>query len=155
MCFNYRAKPSSNTDYSCHIKAVELVYQLCGVHIMPLITRTRTYTHTHTHTIDHWSQPSFNDASQRWGYSILLPSSRMGGGATMSGQILTSPKRTMAGVANKLFTHTHACTHAHTHTHTHTHTHMANLQIYTIHVHISIYLITMHLLVLSSLNVQN
>ena len=39
--------PTNDTDYSCHIKAVKLVNQSCGVHIMPLvITSLGADTHT-------------------------------------------------------------------------------------------------------------
>ena len=27
--------PTNNIDYSCHIKAIELIYQLYGVYIIP------------------------------------------------------------------------------------------------------------------------
>ena len=28
MCFNSKAMPTNNTDYNCHIEAVELVYPI-------------------------------------------------------------------------------------------------------------------------------
>ena len=39
MCINAKAMPINNTNYGCHITAVELVYnQSYGVHIMPYHT---------------------------------------------------------------------------------------------------------------------
>ena len=61
--------PTIDTDYSCHIKAIELIYnQLYNLfitnrmgsrshHIMPLVINSlggsHTYTHTHTHANTH------------------------------------------------------------------------------------------------------
>ena len=48
--------PANDTDYSCHIKAIELIYPIIGVYITPLVINslggghTNTHTHTHTHT---------------------------------------------------------------------------------------------------------
>ena len=62
--------PTNNINYSCHTKAVELVYIMP---VMPLIinslrgrqvgrqagTHAGTHTHTHTHTHIHTHPPSF------------------------------------------------------------------------------------------------
>ena len=48
--------PTNKTDYSCHIKAVELVQPIIWVHIMPLVINSLgggdTHANTHTHTDD-------------------------------------------------------------------------------------------------------
>ena len=49
MHINAKLTPTNDTDYSCHIKVVEL--------IMPLVINSLggedTHTHTHTHTKTH------------------------------------------------------------------------------------------------------
>ena len=56
---NFNATPTTDSNCSCHIKAVELFNQSYGVHIMPLVINslgggyTHTHTHTHTHTNTH------------------------------------------------------------------------------------------------------
>ena len=59
MHMNAKAMPNNNTDYSSHIKLLELFNQPYGVHIMPLLinsllvhthnTHTGTHKHMHTH----------------------------------------------------------------------------------------------------------
>ena len=52
-CTNCKATPINHNNYSCHITAVELVYQSYGVHVTPLVINSLgvdTHTHTHTHT---------------------------------------------------------------------------------------------------------
>ena len=56
MHINAKAIPTNDTDYSCYIKAVELVNQYMGSisqHWFLIALRAGTYTHTHTYTHIH------------------------------------------------------------------------------------------------------
>ena len=60
MRMDIYAMPTTNTDYSCHIKAIEFdqSYESISHHIPPLVinslggehTHMQKHTHTHTHT---------------------------------------------------------------------------------------------------------
>ena len=54
--FNCKATPTNDTNYSCHIKAVELLNQSYRVHIMPKITppiiNSLRGGHTHADFLD-------------------------------------------------------------------------------------------------------
>ena len=54
MCFNSKATPTTDNNYSWHIKVVELVYnQSYRVHIMQQIINSLRGGHTNTHTHRH------------------------------------------------------------------------------------------------------
>ena len=52
-CINTKATPTNSTDYSCHIKTIELVYTIIWVHIMSLVINSLgAGIHTHTNFLD-------------------------------------------------------------------------------------------------------
>ena len=55
MFFNFKGTPTNDTDYSCHIKAVELVYPIIlGLYTSLIINSLGggdTHTPPHTHNI--------------------------------------------------------------------------------------------------------
>ena len=60
MCTDAKAMPNNDTDYSCHLKAVEFVHQSFGVYITPyhamvinIVGGRHTQRHTHIHTYMH------------------------------------------------------------------------------------------------------
>ena len=54
MHFDSKAMPTNDTNYSCHIKAVELTDQLYGsISLQRLLIASCTDTHTHTQTGTH------------------------------------------------------------------------------------------------------
>ena len=48
--FNCKATPTNDIDYSCHIKAAELVKLIIWVYIMSLVITSFEGRHTDTHT---------------------------------------------------------------------------------------------------------
>ena len=63
MHFNAKATPTTNTKYSCRIKAVKLVNQSYGVQIMPVIN---SFGGGHTHTHMHVNRQSNFKKSGMW-----------------------------------------------------------------------------------------
>ena len=74
MCFNSKATPTINTNYNCHIKAVEIAKPIYGIHITSLMidslglgkhTDTQTHTHRHTDTQTHRHTHTHTDVPHR------------------------------------------------------------------------------------------
>ena len=47
-CMDAKAMPTNDTNYSCHIKAIKLIYQSYGFYITPLVINSFGGGHTHT-----------------------------------------------------------------------------------------------------------
>ena len=64
----YKAIPTNNTDYSCYMKAVELVNQSYVVHIMPLVINSLGSGHTRTnkHTYRRSQRIDFKKSGEHW-----------------------------------------------------------------------------------------